>query len=248
MQLTGRNFAVQINMPSHDALMAEAARRLKAREGFALATINLDHAVKLEVDAPFRAAYAAQDLVVADGNPVVWISKLCGKPVDLLPGSELVIPLARLAAAKDVPVALIGSSEDSLKGAGQALQAQVAGLEIAYIHAPAFGFDPEGEEARAILEALNASGAGLAFLALGAPKQERFAALGRVLAPNVGFASIGAGLDFLSGAQVRAPRWVRKIAMEWLWRMLSNPKRLFKRYALSALAFPGLALRSYRAR
>ena len=248
VRLKGRNFSVDINVPTQAVLMDEVAQRFVDKQGFALATINLDHVTKLECDTGFRAAYDAQDLVVADGNPIVWVSRLAGKPVDLMPGSELVVPLARLAAKKSVSVALIGSSEASLNAAATALKDSAPGLHIAYIHAPAYGFDPTGDAAQAILHDLNASGAQLAFLALGAPKQESFAALGRKLAPKVGFASIGAGLDFLSGTQVRAPKWVRKIAMEWFWRMASNPRRMFGRYALSALALPGLAWRSYRNR
>lgn len=248
MRLSGKNFAIEINVPTRTALMAEVKRRFEGDDGFALATINLDHVTKLEREESFRAAYAAQDLVVADGNPIVWASRLGGKPVELMPGSELVEPLAQLAAETGVSVALIGSSDESLTAAGEALKAATPGLQISFIHAPAFGFDPTGDAARAILKDLDASGARLAFLALGAPKQELFAALGRTLAPNVGFASIGAGLDFLSGTQVRAPKWVRKIAMEWFWRMANNPRRLFARYALSALALPGLAWRAYRNR
>lgn len=248
MRLTGKNFTVEINVPTRGALMQDVAQRFAAQDGFALATINLDHVTKLEQSESFRAAYAAQDLVVADGNPIVWVSRLAGSPVELMPGSELVVPLARLAAELGVSVALIGSSDASLNAAGEALKDAAPGLEIAFIHAPEYGFDPTGESAQAILRNLDASGAQLAFLALGAPKQESFAALGRTLAPRVGFASIGAGLDFLSGAQVRAPKWVRNIAMEWLWRLAGNPRRLFGRYAMSALALPGLAWRSVRSR
>lgn len=117
-------------------------------------------------------------------------------------------------------------------------------MNIAYLHAPQFGFDPEGDAARGILAEIDAQDIRMVFLALGAPKQERFAALGRELAPHAGFASIGAGLDFLSGHQIRAPYWVRKLTLEWLWRMLHSPRRLVRRYALCAVELPGLALRS----
>ena len=97
MRLTGKNFTVEINVPTRGALMQDVAQRFAAQDGFALATINLDHVTKLEQSESFRAAYAAQDLVVADGNPIVWVSRLAGSPVELMPGSELVVPLARLA-------------------------------------------------------------------------------------------------------------------------------------------------------
>lgn len=237
---------IAVNMPTRAALLAEAARRFAAGEGFALATINLDHLVKLRRDPGFAAAYAAQDLVVADGNPIVWLSRLARRPVQLVPGSDLVLPLAQEAARVGVGVALVGSTEAALAAAAQALTARVPGLRIAARIAPPMGFDPSGPAAEALLAQVAESGAGLAFLALGAPKQEILAARGRVLAPGVGFASIGAGLDFLAGSQQRAPEWVRRIAMEWLWRMLSNPRRLARRYAECALILPAEAAAAVR--
>ncbi len=235
-------------MPDRAALMAEVGRRFAAGEGFALATINLDHLVKLRRDAAFAAAYAAQDLVVADGNPVVWLSRLARRPVALVPGSELVVPLAGLAARAGVAVALVGSTEGALRAAGAELERRVPGLRIAARIAPPMGFDPDAPGAAAVLERIGTSGARLVFLALGAPKQERLAARGRAALPAVGFASIGAGLDFLAGTQVRAPAWVRAIAMEWLWRMLSNPRRLARRYAECALILPSEAARAWQMR
>jgi len=235
-------------MPDAAALLAETRRRMRDGEGYALATINLDHLVKLRRDPEFCQIYALQDLVCADGNPIVWLSRLAGKPLSLVPGSDLVLPLAQLAARNGVPIALMGSTDAALAAAADALKAQVTGLEVAACIAPPMGFDPTSPAARQILRDLDASGAGLVFIALGAPKQEAFAALGREVVPAMGFASIGAGLDFLAGRQNRAPQWVRAIAMEWAWRMATNPRRLVKRYAECAAILPSEALRAARQR
>ena len=88
----------------------------------------------------------------------------------------------------------------------------------------------------------------MVFLALGSPKQEILAARGRMLVPEIGFASIGAGLDFLAGTQTRAPRIFRKLALEWLWRMLSNPRRLGLRYLHCMAILPGQVLGALRQR
>lgn len=241
MQFNFQDTRILVNVSDASALMAQVAARWAAGQGFALATINLDHLVKLRGSAAFRTAYAAQDLVVADGNPIVWLSRLAGRPVALVPGSELVVPLARLAQAQGVAVALIGSTEAALDAAATRLRAEVPGLTVALRLAPPMGFDPAGPQAAQLLADVAQSGARLCFLALGAPKQEQLAARGRVLAPGVGFVSVGAGLDFLAGTQARAPVWVRRIAMEWLWRMLSNPRRLAGRYAACAAILPGQA-------
>lgn len=235
-------------MASKSALTADVARRFAGDDGFALATINLDHLVKLRRDPVFAEAYAAQDLVVADGNPIVWLSRLAGRPVELVPGSDLILPLAQAAADAGVSVALLGSTEPALTAAALALRTRVPGLNVAACIAPPMGFDPAGPGADLVLEQVRSSGARLVFLALGAPKQERLAARGRRVLPDVGFASIGAGLDFLAGRQTRAPQWVRAIAMEWLWRMLSNPRRLAARYAECAVILPGQAVRAIRLR
>lgn len=242
---TGR---IGVNITDKTALTAQVQDRFARREGFALATLNLDHLVKLGSQSTFATAYAKQDLVTADGNPIVWISALAGRPVSLLPGADLVLPLASMATQAGLKVALVGSTEESLKGAEAALVDAIPGVVVAARFAPPMGFDPEGPEAKAILTQLADLDIGLCFLALGAPKQEVLAALGRRIAPRTGFASIGAGLDFLSGHQNRAPRIVRRLALEWLWRAVHNPRRLALRYLQSAMILPGHALRAIGSR
>ena len=244
MKFNAGRAQVTVNTPDRAGLWHEIEARFSARRGFALATLNLDHLVKLRSSPEFAAAYAAQDIVVADGNPIVWLSRLAGQPVELMPGSELVIPLARKAAEAGIGVALLGSTQSALEAAAEHLQDQIEGLEITGKISPPFGFDPEGDDAATLLAQVQTSGAGLCFLALGAPKQEILAARGRDIAPNVGFASIGAGLDFLAGTQKRAPAWARRFALEWAWRLLSNPRRLFMRYLHCVLILPGHTLRA----
>jgi exopolysaccharide biosynthesis WecB/TagA/CpsF family protein len=231
MRFWGDAFDVTVNVPDWVVLERQISSRLRAGDGFSLATINLDHLVKLRQDQRFREAYAAQDLVIADGNPIVWMSKLAGRPVSLIPGSDAILPLVRIAAAHGKTLPLVGSTDDTLAAAKTYLEREVPGTRIVATIAPPMGFDPVGASADAVLDGLKAAGADMAFLALGAPKQELFAAYGRDKLSHVGFVSIGAGLDFFSGAQVRAPAWVRAIAMEWLWRALSQPARLVPRYA-----------------
>lgn len=239
---------ITVNMPTRAALESEVLRRFSAGEGFALATVNLDHLVKLAHSRAFLEAYLGQDLVVADGRPIVWLSQLAKRPVELMPGSDMVLPLCRLAAAAGVPVALVGSTDLALADAKSHLEARVPGLDLAWCHAPSGVFDPHGPEAGEILKELNSRGIRLCFLALGAPKQESLAHRGRQEAPLVGFASIGAGLDFLGGHQKRAPLWVRKIAMEWLWRALSSPARMLPRYAKCFAILPGQIWKALRNR
>lgn len=242
------HFLDLVNMRDRAGLLAEVEARLARGEGFALATLNLDHVVKLGRSSGFRAAYAAQDLVVADGRPVTWLLGLSGRPTELVPGSDLVAPLAGIAARLDVPVALLGSTPEALEAAAAALEASHPGLMVVARVAPPFGFDPASPAADACLADIEAAGARLCFLALGAPKQEIFAARARGRLLSCGFASVGAGVDFIAGTQKRAPAWVRAIAMEWLWRAMGDPRRLARRYAECVLILPGLTWQAWRRR
>lgn len=230
-----------VNFPTEAALLDDIATRLQAGQGFAIATLNLDHVVKMRSNPDFLRAYRAHSHVVADGNPIVWLARLSGRAeVALVPGSELIEPVAALAARLGTPLAFLGSTEPVLQAAAARLKADHPGLEVATCLAPPFGFDPEGAVADAMLDQVASSGARICLLALGAPKQEVLAARGLARHPQLGFLSIGAGLDFIAGHQTRAPVWVRRVAMEWLWRMLSNPKRLARRYLDCALVLPSL--------
>lgn len=240
--------SIQVTTPTWAALMHVLRDRLLRREGFAVATINLDHLVKLRTDARFREVYEQHDIVVADGNPIVWLSRLAGRPVELVPGSDLIKPLAGLAAELGVPVALFGSTPEVLHMASDTLCREHPALKIACTIAPPMSFEPTGTDAQRLLADIRASGARLCLVAMGAPKQETFAALGRQLVPECGFVSIGAGLDFLGGTQRRAPRVMRMLALEWAWRMMSDPRRLAVRYLRCALILPGQAMAAFRLR
>lgn len=224
------DFLSLVNTATKDALMSDIEARFAAGHGFSVATLNLDHITKLRQRPDFVTAYRQHSHVVADGNPIVWMLRLTGRNVELVPGSELIEPLSALAARMDVSVALFGSDAATLDQSAAALEASHPGLRVVCKIAPPMGFDPASDAAAASLKQIQSSGARLCFVALGAPKQEFLAARAADLVPACGFVSIGAGLDFIAGTQTRAPVWVRRIAMEWFWRMATNPSRLARRY------------------
>jgi N-acetylglucosaminyldiphosphoundecaprenol N-acetyl-beta-D-mannosaminyltransferase len=248
MQFRFDRHKVAVTCPTQQDLLLLLRQKLLARQGFALATINLDHLVKLRTDAAFRNAYVQHDIVVADGNPIVWLSRLARRPVELIPGSDLIQPLAELAAQLDIPVAFFGSEATVLDAAALDLRRRHPKLEIVLKIAPPMGFDPAGDGAKQMLSAITASKARLCFVALGAPKQEIFAAFARAHAPDLGLVSIGAGLDFIAGRQTRAPRAIRAFALEWLWRALLSPRRLALRYMRCAAILPAEAAAALRLR
>ncbi len=239
---------VVVNVPSMACLLADLEQRLANGRGFCIATLNLDHVVKFHQSTAFRDAYTRHSHVTADGNPIVWLDRLAGHDIRLVPGSDLIEPVSDMATRLDAPVALFGTTPASLEAAAQALNARDPGLRIVAKIAPPMGFDPEGPEADACIDDIARSGARICFLALGAPKQEIFAARAHDRLPETGFLSIGAGLDFISGAQMRAPKLMRAIGAEWLWRLAGNPRRLAGRYWACMTIFPNLTWAALRAR
>jgi N-acetylglucosaminyldiphosphoundecaprenol N-acetyl-beta-D-mannosaminyltransferase len=207
-------------------------------------TLNLDHVVKMRKSATFRAAYERAGLITADGFPIVLACRLRGKRVNRVAGSDLIAPISAEAARCGKSIYLFGSSLPVLVKASRLLCERNAGLTIAGIFAPPQGFDPTSEDARNCIATIGNSGADLCFVALGAPKQELFADHGRSLLPKISFVCIGAGLDFIAGTQVRAPHWMQRWGLEWLWRAASDPQRLLYRYLLCMGTLPGVLARA----
>lgn len=198
-------------------------------------TLNLDHLVKLEHDPAFRAAYAQATYVSADGAPVVAMARRQGANLVRVTGADLVRPLCGAAALARIPVHFFGTSPETLATSVAVLRCEYPRLVVADFESPPFGFSPFGIDARAAAERIAASGARICFVALGAPKQEIFAEFARRWAPGVTFVCIGAALDFIGGRQSRAPQALQMAGLEWVWRLVHDPRRLGKRYALSAL-------------
>lgn len=198
-------------------------------------TLNLDHLVKLEHDQAFRAAYDQATYVSADGAPVVAMARRKGANLVRVTGADLVRPLCGAAALARIPVHFFGTTPETLATTESVLRCEYPRLIVAGLESPPFGFSPFGIEARAAAERIASSGARICFVALGAPKQEVFAEFARRWAPGVTFVCIGAALDFIGGSQKRAPAPIREAGLEWLWRLIHDPRRLAKRYALSAM-------------
>jgi exopolysaccharide biosynthesis WecB/TagA/CpsF family protein len=239
---------VTINLPTLRAATDAALARARAGEGFVLFTLNLDHLVKLRASPDFAAAYGRAGLVTADGWPVVWLAQRQGARPMRASGADMVLPVCEGAAVQGSPIYFVGPGPQAQAAALDILKDRFPSLRIAGAEAPRF---PSGETATALaafdLDGLagriNASGAALCFLSLGAPKQELLAdALSR-RCPTVGFLCVGAALDFISGQVRRAPVWMQRGKLEWLWRLIGDPKRLAVRYARCGALFLGLAAR-----
>jgi N-acetylglucosaminyldiphosphoundecaprenol N-acetyl-beta-D-mannosaminyltransferase len=248
-KMPNASFAVEGVEINCDALLPTSARILhdcNAGTSFGVFTLNLDHVVKLRRNADFRAAYKSARYVTADGFPIVWAGRLNGSHVGRVTGADLIEPLCAEAARQQQSIFLFGGRFESLAGAARHLVTKYPGLQIAGVCAPEGNFDPGSEAAADYTKLIAASGAKLCFVALGAPKQELFTAAAVNQSSGVAFVCIGAGLDFLAGTQARAPRWMQASGTEWLWRLLSDPGRLARRYLDCLLVLPSILIQSLR--
>ncbi len=212
-------------------------------------TPNVDHVVIAERREDFRAAYAAADLSLADGKPIVWASRLLGSPLpEKVSGSDLVLPLLDRAAARGWRVFLLGAGPGVANAAADLLRRRgvdVAGTATPWVRAEPGEPDPEGDTA---VEVIRAARPDLVLVAFGAPKQEIWMHRRRgALSPAV-LVGIGASLDFLAGRVRRAPRWVSHSGLEWLWRLGREPRRLWRRYLVDDPRFLAVLLRTMRER
>ena len=228
---------VRITIATLEEAITHALGRAAEGRGFTFFTLNLDHLAKLDDNSAFRDAYLRADFVSADGWPIVWLARKQGAPLERVCGADLVAPLCSAAAASGVPVAFVGPRPDAQAGGVAALKARSPSLTVALAETPEFAGETAGADVEAIAVRLNASGARIAFLCLGAPKQELLADRLARLCPTIGFIGVGAALDFISGQTPRAPEWAQRANLEWAWRLAREPRRLTMRYALSALAF-----------
>jgi N-acetylglucosaminyldiphosphoundecaprenol N-acetyl-beta-D-mannosaminyltransferase len=232
----------RINVLNFRNLLNSVMSRANSNTGFTLATLNLDHLVKLRDDEAFRSAYKRMTLVSADGAPIVKLGRRKTPGLERVAGADIIGPICKAAAQDGLRIYFFGSSPEKLEAARQTLQAENPGLIICGLEAPPQGFDISSPAALECGARIAASGAQLCFICLGAPKQELFADRLAQLHPTIGFLCVGAALDFIAGTPKRAPLVLQRWGLEWTWRLLREPRRLGWRYAQCAALYMQLAL------
>ena len=238
---------VVLGTPFHNVTFPEAVEwvraRIAARRPAYIATANVDFLMQAWRDPELQRILLEADLVVADGVPILWMSRLLGPALrERVTGSDLVPLLSEMAAANGYSIFNLGGAPGVPEKAAEVLTSRFPGLRVAGCYSPpkADILDMNHQE---ILARLEQARPDLLFIAYGAPKQEKFANM-HVRQWSVPVAmGIGGSLDFLAGAQKRAPKLVQRMALEWLWRMFSDPRRLVGRYIKNILFFFSAAVR-----
>lgn len=200
-------------------------------------TPNVDHIVKLEKDALFREIYEQAALVLTDGQPLRWISRILGTPiVEKVSGSDLLPEVCKRGAEKGYSFFLLGASEGVAAHAAHNLRKKYPGLIIAGTYSPPWGFEKDEEELEHIARMIRRAAPHILAIGLGTPKQEKFFYQNKERFQVPVVLCIGGSIDFEAGNVKRAPAWVSRIGFEWLYRLIKEPGRMWKRYLIEDMA------------
>ncbi|MBJ7330563.1 MAG: WecB/TagA/CpsF family glycosyltransferase [Solirubrobacteraceae bacterium] len=211
---------------------------LETGAGGWIITPNADHLRRFRKSPEIRDLFAQADLSVADGMPLVWASSLQNTPLpERVAGSNLIWTLSRAAGAAGRSVFLLGGDDGVAERAAEELRLDTPSLRIAGTHCPPVGFEDSSREMRDLRRVLVSARPDIVFVGLGFPKQEKLIAELRELMPATWFLGIGISLSFVSGDVPRAPEWMWAAGLEWLHRLITEPRRLFERYIRHGLPF-----------
>lgn len=209
-------------------------------------TPNIDHIMKLQKDRNFHHIYHQADYRVCDSQLLLLASRFLGQPIkEKISGSDLFPAFYRYYQHdEDIKIFLLGGAEGAAAKARQNINAKVGREIIIDSYCPAFGFEKDEAECAKIVQLINDSGATVLAVGVGAPKQEKWINKYKSQFPKINiFFAIGATIEFEADYRDRAPKWVSKAGLEWFYRLIQEPKRLWKRYLLEDIPFFFLILK-----
>lgn len=224
---------VEFDALTEEQVVARVMEGLRIGRGGWIVTPNVDICRQVSRDAEARALVGRASVVVADGMPLVWASRLGGEPLpERVTGASLIFSLSAAAAADGRSVYLLGGEPGVPDKAAAELQSRSPGLQVAGTEAP-----PPDFSLNWVRERLATARPDIVFAGLGFPKQERIIAALAPGLPGTWFVGCGAAIPFAAGVLRRAPEWVQQAGLEWAWRLASEPRRLFRRYLVEDLPF-----------
>lgn len=225
-----------IDVVTWNQVLETLGRWSDRRESRVVCVCNAHSTVTAWLEPDFRRVIDEADLSVPDGMPVSWLMRLKGHHRQgRINGPDLMTLYCAQAAGNGQSIFLYGGTPQTLEVLSEQLRLRFPGLTIAGMYSPPFRDLTPAEDEEAV-DLINASGAGMVFVSLGCPKQERWMANhhGRVQAVMVG---VGAAFDYLAGLRSRAPLWMQRTGLEWLYRLAAEPRRLWRRYLVTNSLF-----------
>ncbi len=222
---------MRVDCSSYEDAVQQVLNAAETRTPFWLCPACVQTVVEAHRAPSFREVMDTANLVTTDGMPLVWALRLMGlKNASRVYGPTLTEKILETVAVSGVPVGFYGSSQDSLDRLQARLRERWPRLNIAYAYSPPYRpLTPE--EDSEVTASIQASGARILFVSLGCPKHELFA-WNHYRKLNMPILAVGAAFDFLAGVKPQAPAWMQAIGLEWFFRLLSEPRRLWRRYLL----------------
>lgn len=220
-----------VNNVTLDEAVEFLLEKIRAQTPAYVVEVNVDVVVKMEQDTVLRKITDDADLTLVDGQPLIWISKLYGRPLKMkVSGSDLVPALLRAAEKEGRSVFVLGGKGDAASKAAERIRERHPGLVVAGALSPSMGFEKKPGEVEQIRTALQKAKPDILLACFGCPKQEKWVSEHyRDCASGVTLCA-GATVDFLAGNIERAPKVLSEHGLEWLYRFAKEPKRLFHRY------------------
>ena len=246
VQLEGFPFAAVREAEAATHIVRQAAAGI----GGWVVTPNLDILRQCARDRQLADMVRSADLIVADGMPLIWASRLQQTPLPArVAGSNLVPLVSDLAAREGLSVFFLGGNEGTAQRAAEVLAERFPGLRIAGTSCPPFGFERSAEQLDAIAETIREAKPDIVFVGLGFPKQEKLVERLRLAHPSTWWLGVGVSFSFVAGEIGRAPLWMQRSGLEWMHRMFQEPRRLARRYLVHDIPFAfRLAAAALRAR
>lgn len=225
-----------LNVWADDLSMDDLLERMRTTGGVVF-TVNPDHLYHLQYNPAFASAYQSADIITVDSHYVRIALRLLGRPViNRLPGSDIVPAFcARNAANPDVRIFLLGAGPGVAQAARENMNAKAGRELVVGAHGPSMNFVNEPTETHAVIKMIEASGANVLLVGLGAPKQEIWISSVRHRLPQIRvMMGVGATIDYEAGAVKRAPMLLRRLGLEWTYRVSTEPRRYLMRYVRSS--------------
>lgn len=220
---------MRVDATSYEDATDRVVRWARAGESRYVCIATVHMVMEAFDDPAFRGIVNAADMVTSDGMPLVWGLRLLGvHHARRVYGPELTPVVCARAEREEIPVAFVGGAPETLRLLLERLHERFPRLRVVHAWSPPFRALTVEEEAEAT-RAINESGARIVFVGLGCPKQERWMSRfrGRIQAPMLG---VGAAFDFLAGKKLMAPDVIQRLGLEWLFRLITEPRRLWRRY------------------
>ena len=232
---------------TEDEAIGRVLAGLRTVRGGWVATLNVDRMRLLSSRPDLTAFVSSADLILADGMPLVWASKVQGTPLPArVSGSTLILSLTEAAALAGFSIFLLGGSPITADKAAKVITQKFPRVRIAGTLSPAWGFEENEAQLDCICDIVAASSPNIVYCCLGFGKEELVIRRLSEVLPTSWFLGLGGSLTMLSGEIPRAPLWMQRGGLEWLWRLLKEPRRLAGRYLVHDPAFALRLLRSAR--